>query len=50
MALNHVEFSSPKPKMAERPKYALPLVVRYQNLIALIREDMRLAVKDSVRG
>lgn len=36
--------------MAELPKYALPLVVRYQTLLALIRKNMNLAVKDSARG
>ena len=41
----HVEFNSPKPKMVESPTYAVPLVVRYQTLIALTK----LACKDSAR-
>ena len=35
--------------MAEPPKYAVPLVVRYESLIALISDNIDTAVKDSAR-
>ena len=44
---NHLEPNSPKSKMIESSKYALPLVVRYETLIAFISDDIDSAVKDS---
>ena len=32
--------------MVESPTYAVPLVIRYQTLIALSSEETKLAVKD----
>ena len=49
MTLNHAEFNFPKSKMVKSPAYAVPLVVRYQTLIALTSEEMELAVKYSAR-
>lgn len=41
-------LSSFEPKMSEMSEYAVPLVVRYDNLIAIIGEKKELAVKSAL--